>query len=65
MQNLVYGRVGLSLVCELELFMKVTNELLSWDVTDANDPRNQYRQCPHCDAVFAWYDLEPGRCKTI
>ncbi|KAL7558016.1 hypothetical protein ACA910_005497 [Epithemia clementina (nom. ined.)] len=60
-QTLVYGRAGVSLSLKLRDFVKATNISLSWDVTDPWDPRNQYRQCPNCDAVY----VKIGGCETI
>ncbi|KAL7558010.1 hypothetical protein ACA910_005492 [Epithemia clementina (nom. ined.)] len=60
-QTLVYGKAGVSLSLKLHEFIKATNAFLSWDVTDPHDPRNHYRQCPHCDAVYA----KIGGCENM
>ena len=51
-QNLVYGKTGLSLSVKLRNFTEATNKLLSWDVTNPCDPRNLYRKCNFCGAIF-------------
>ena len=51
-QNLVYGKAGLHLTLRLQEFIDATNKCLSWDVTNAADPRNIYRSCNYCGAVF-------------
>jgi len=51
-KNLIYGKAGLALSLRLKSFMDSTNKLLSWDVTNISDPRNIYRKCNHCGAVF-------------
>jgi hypothetical protein len=51
-QNLVYGKAGLALSLRLHEFMDVTNKNLSWDVSNSSDPRNVYKSCPYCGAVF-------------
>mmetsp|Transcript_24787 Transcript_24787/g.68592 ORF Transcript_24787/g.68592 Transcript_24787/m.68592 type:complete len:462 (+) Transcript_24787:1938-3323(+) len=51
-KNIVYGRAGFALSLRLKEFMDATNKCLSWDVTDTSDSRNDYRQCPHCNAIF-------------
>ena len=51
-QNLVYGKAGVKLSVTLQEFIKATNKHLQWDVSDPKDPRNHYRQCPNCDAVY-------------
>ncbi|KAL7560509.1 hypothetical protein ACA910_020622 [Epithemia clementina (nom. ined.)] len=51
-KNLVYGKAGVSLSLKLQQFIKTTNKLLSWDVTDPRDPKNMYRKCLYCDAVY-------------
>lgn len=51
-QNLVYGKAGLALALRLREFMVSTNELLSWDVTNTSDPRNVYKKCNYCGAIF-------------
>mmetsp|Transcript_23011 Transcript_23011/g.35226 ORF Transcript_23011/g.35226 Transcript_23011/m.35226 type:complete len:387 (+) Transcript_23011:1-1161(+) len=50
-QNLVYGKAGLGLSLALQRFIESTNSLLSWDVTDASDPRNVYKKC-ECGAIY-------------
>ena len=51
-QNLVYGKAGISLSVALQQFVTSTNKLLTWDVTNPRDPRNQYKKCPYCDAFY-------------
>ena len=51
-KNLIYGKAGLALSLRLKSFMEATNTRLSWNVTDLGDPRNQYKQCPNCNAIF-------------
>jgi len=51
-KNLIYGKAGLALSLRLKAFMDSSNKLLSWDVTDLSDPRNVYRKCNYCGAVF-------------
>ncbi|CAB9505001.1 hypothetical protein SEMRO_216_G089270.1 [Seminavis robusta] len=51
-QNLIYGKAGVSLSLALQQFILTTNKCLTWDVTDPRDPRNIYKKCPHCDAVY-------------
>jgi len=51
-QNLVYGKAGVSLSIKLKKFMEDTNKMLSWDVTDPHDYRNQYKTCNNCGAVY-------------
>lgn len=51
-QEVIYGKAGLGLTVRLKSFVHATNALLSWDVSNPSDPRNMYKQCPHCDAVF-------------
>jgi len=55
-QNLVYGKAGLLLSVKLKNFMERTNRALSWDVADPRDPKNNYKRCPHCGAV--WIKVE-------
>ena len=50
--NLVYGKAGLALSLRLKSFMDATNRYLSWDLTNPVDPRNVYRKCPYCGAIF-------------
>jgi 50S ribosome-binding GTPase len=51
-KNLVYGKAGLALSLKLKEFMKSTNSLLSWDMTDILDVRNQYKKCNYCGAAY-------------
>ena len=51
-KNLVYGKAGVSLSLKLQDFIKTTNKLLTWDVTDPRDQRNLYKKCLYCDAVY-------------
>ena len=51
-KNLVYGKAGVHLSLKLQDFIKTTNKLLTWDVTDPRDPRNMYRKCKYCDAIY-------------
>ena len=37
-KNVVYGKAGVSLSLKLQEFIKTTNKLLTWDVTDPRDP---------------------------
>jgi 50S ribosome-binding GTPase len=52
MQCLIYGKAGLSMSLMLKEFVETTNKLLSWDVSNLTDPRNHYRKCNFCGAVF-------------
>ena len=49
---IIYGRTGLAVSLRLEEFIDATNKLLTSDDFDHSDQRNDYRQCPHCDAIF-------------
>jgi 50S ribosome-binding GTPase len=51
-KNLIYGKAGLSLSLKLKEFMKSSNALLSWDVTNIDDIRSQYKKCNHCGAIY-------------
>jgi hypothetical protein len=51
-RNLIYGKAGLALSTKLRTFMISTNKLLSWDMTDISDARNQYKKCNYCNRVF-------------
>lgn len=51
-QNVIYGKAGLSLSLALKNFIDASNKFLSWNITDINDVRNQYKKCNHCGAVF-------------
>ena len=51
-KNVIYGKAGLALSLRLKAFVDSTNELLSWNVTDRLDPRNDYRKCNYCGAIF-------------
>lgn len=51
-QNVIYGKAGLSLSLALRNFIDASNQFLSWSVTDTNDVRNQYKKCNHCGAVY-------------
>lgn len=51
-QNLIYGKAGLALSLRLKTFMDTSNKLLSWDVTNPSDPRNTYKRCNYCGAIF-------------
>jgi tRNA U34 5-carboxymethylaminomethyl modifying GTPase MnmE/TrmE len=51
-QNVIYGKAGLAMSLKIKDFTDTSNKYLSWDVTDTCDPRNQYKKCNHCGAVF-------------
>lgn len=51
-QMVCYAQTGASLSVKLKAFVEATNSFLSWNVTDLTDPRNHYRACNFCGAVF-------------
>lgn len=51
-QTICFARAGPSLSIRLKKMIEHTNKLLSWNVCDPSDPRNNYRACNHCGAVF-------------
>jgi hypothetical protein len=51
-QSICFAQAGASLSIKLKRFVEETNQFLSWNVTDLNDPRNHYRSCNHCGAVY-------------
>jgi hypothetical protein len=55
-QTICFAQAGPSLSIKLKRFVVQTNRFLSWNVTDPNDPRNTYRACNHCGAVYAKVD---------
>jgi len=57
-QRLIYGGVNVKIRTAERDFIECTSKLLSWDISDDNDPRNMYRHCPHCKRVF---NKPPGR----
>jgi len=66
-QTICYAQAGASLSVKLKEFVETTNTFLSWNVTDPSDPRNNYRACNHCGAVFAKVEGCDGttRCGAI
>jgi len=57
-KNVIYGGVNVKIRTLERDFIEHTNKFLSWDISDDNDPRNDYRHCPHCRRVF---NKPPGR----
>ena len=55
-QSICYAQAGMPLAVKLKGFIEKSNKLLSWKVTDTSDPRNHYKACPHCGAV--WVKVE-------
>ncbi|CAB9501217.1 expressed unknown protein [Seminavis robusta] len=51
-QTVCYAKAGAWLSLKLKNFVEASNTFLSWNVTDVSDPRNHYRACNHCGAVF-------------
>lgn len=51
-QNLMYGKAGVHLSLRLKEFIETTNKLLSYDITDMSNPRNVFKRCNHCGAVW-------------
>ena len=62
-QNVVYGRIGLTLTMRLKEFVEATNKYLSRDLTDPSDPMNLYKKCNHCGAV--WIKTEGCDGETV
>lgn len=51
-QTICYAQVGASLSAKVKQFIERTNQYLSWNVTNLNDPRNHYRACNYCGAIY-------------
>jgi hypothetical protein len=55
-QNICFAQAGASLSIKLQHFVENTNRFLSWKVFDPTDPRNHYKVCNHCGAI--WVKVE-------
>lgn len=66
-QHLVYGKAGVALSIKLQKFIQETNKLLTWDVRDPHDGRNNYKRCPICAAVYILTEGCDGdtRCGSV
>jgi len=51
-RHLVYGQAGVALSIKMKKFMEMSNKLMSWDVSNPAEPRNMYRCCHNCGAVY-------------